>query len=120
MEQSLLFFCYLHICNQALKKHREVFPYKQLWDAAQHVLSNQKIPLTLCYQGQMTATYELVFRDDHLELVGKKHDVDDNAVLVNMNYVEEVVAHPEGYINNPAKMDWDWLHRSLKLSATEH
>ncbi|MCH2038371.1 MAG: hypothetical protein MK137_07260, partial [Rickettsiales bacterium] len=85
-----------------------------------HVLSNQKIPLTLCYQGQMTATYELVFRDDHLELVGKKHDVDDNAVLVNMNYVEEVVAHPEGYINNPAKMDWDWLHRSLKLSATEH
>jgi hypothetical protein len=29
--------------------------------------------------------------------------------VVSAQYLQQVVADPETYINNPAKIDWEWL-----------
>jgi hypothetical protein len=34
---------------------------------------------------------------------------------VNVSYLQQVVDNPQEYIDNPAKLDFDWLRDRLKL-----
>ncbi|MCB2082139.1 MAG: hypothetical protein KDD76_05830, partial [Rickettsiales bacterium] len=107
-----LFQQYLEICNQALETHKDEFPYKQLWHAAQSMLRNRTVSLAVL-DDHPKMTYDLKMADDHIEVLKASNQENKDAWNMKMSYLEKVVAHPEEYIRNPAKIDWDWLRSRL-------
>ena len=116
LTEEQLFLRYLEICNKALDCNKDKFPYKQIWQAAQKVLSDKNISLAI-YDDHPKATYDLSIHDNHIDVVGKnvKEEKSDDAWHVNMSYMEKVVSNPDEYIRNPAKIDWDWLRNRLHV-----
>jgi hypothetical protein len=62
------------------------------------------------YDDHPKVIYDVAVHDNHIDVVDTKHEKQPEARRINRSYMEEVVAHPEEYIKNPAKIDWDWLH----------
>ncbi len=116
LTEEQLFLRYLEICNEALDCNKDKFPYKQIWHAAQKFLQDKNISLAV-YDDNPKVTYNLSINDNHIDVVSKKVEgkKSDGAWHVNMSYMEKVVSNPEEYINNPAKIDWDWLRNRLHV-----
>jgi len=110
---SDLFYRYLEICNKALKENRDRFPFKQILGVALH--------------DRLSINIEVCIIDDHpkgayvMHLQGDKISGTPNTECttssydsqwrVSKTYLEDVIAHPDDYIKNPARIDWDWLHK---------
>jgi hypothetical protein len=109
--EEQLFLRYLQICNQALESHQDDFPYKQLWESVQKGLQDKTISLAV-YDDHPKVTYDVAMSDNHIDVIGVRNET-DNAWHVNLSYLEKVVANPEEYINNPAKIDWEWISHRL-------
>jgi hypothetical protein len=103
-----LFAEYLEICNQALESNADNFPYKQLWEAAQQKLKEKAVAVAI-YDDHPKAAYEIKFADNTIDFHPVKRVPQQESWHVNLSYLEEVVAHKDEYIQNPAKIDWDWL-----------
>jgi hypothetical protein len=106
-----LFARYLEVCNQALEKNRELFPYKHIWKEALSNMQNEAVDFDI-YEDRPQATYRLKVCDDHLEVLNDTSSTTEHWG-VTIRYLEEVANNPEEYIHNPAKIDWGWL---LKMS----
>jgi hypothetical protein len=116
LTEEQLFKSYMEICNKSLECNKEKFPYKQILQAAQGLLQDNKISLSI-YDDHPKATYDLAIHDNKIDVVGKskKNGGANKAWHVNKSYLEKVVSNPQEYINNPAKIDWDWLQNRLDL-----
>lgn len=108
-----LFRQYVEVCNRALEANKDKFPYKQLWDVTQAVMKDETIPVAI-YDDQPKATYALRFKDHHIDADAVEQELEEHPWHLNTSYLEEVVSHPDDYINNPAKIDWDWLCNRLR------
>lgn len=112
-----LFKRYLDICNQALDANKSTFPYNCILKAAQAMLKDKTITLTL-YDDRPKTSFELSLKHDHLKVTDSHAPCEqtkqsERSWRVNMSYLEDVVLHPEEYIKNPAKIDWDWLRNNI-------
>lgn len=112
-EVDALFRQYLEICNQALSSHREVFPYKQIWGAVQCAAGDKAVRVAI-YDDQPKTAYELHLGEDHIEAEPDGLHMDSPVCRMNLSYLKQVVEHPEEYIHNPARLDWDWLKNRLR------
>ncbi len=107
-----LFAQYVAVCNRALETHKDEFPYKQLWEMAQVALEKQPVSLAI-YDDQLKAVYDVLLHDNHLNIVAESHAQPSHVWHMNRHYLEQVVNNPDDYINNPAKIDWEWLKASV-------
>ena len=107
-----LFKQYLKICNQALDENKNRFPYNHLWDAAQKLMEDEIVQISI-YDDRPKIAYCLQFKDHHIEAVKVSTTDKSDSCCINMSYLEQVVEEPEKYIENPAKIDWDWLRNNL-------
>lgn len=103
-----LFEQYLHICNEAMKAHKDQFPYKQIWDAVERLQAGEEIDLTI-YDDAPQSHYKVRLKDKHIDVVTTDHEDEHRGWKINTSYLRKVVEHPDEYINHPAKLDWDWL-----------
>lgn len=100
---------YLEICNSAIDANRDRFPFKQIFS----VLSDPD-------NTRMVAAYikePAAIRPVYIEVQGHDFSVKEAAKKlpqkvwrVHRSYLEEVIEAPLSYINNPAKIDWDWIY----------
>ncbi len=111
-EVDALFRRYVDICNQALSAHREAFPYKQIWGAVQGAARDKAVRVAI-YDDQ-PKTYELHLEEDHIEAAPDGLYAESPVCRINLSYLRQVVEHPEEYIHNPARLDWDWLRNRLR------
>lgn len=114
ISEKELFQKYLDICNRALAANKDRFPYKQIWETSEKILREKTVPVAI-YDDQPKAVYHLTLHDNHIDTVdGSEQDV-DHFWKMNISYLEKVTSHPEEYIRNPAKIDWDWLRSCAGL-----
>ncbi len=104
-EYDALFRRYVEICNEAMAAHREEFPYKQIWNAAQ----NAGVRVAV-YDDTPKMHYALRLAEDHVE-AEQSPDMECPAIRLRLSYLKQVVDRPEEFIENPARLDWGWLKR---------
>ena len=102
---------YLDVCNQALDANKDRFPYKQILGSAQNLSHDALIEVSII-DDRPTETFVLSLNET--KIVGQPHDNCTNCECdakwrINRSYLEEVINHPEDYIRNPAKIDWEWM-----------
>lgn len=106
-----LFGQYLDICNQAIEKHKNEFPYQQVLDLGETLMGDHPIDLAI-YDDEPKAAFSLRFKDSKLKDNGRPQDI-KKAWRVNLSYLRQVVEHRQAYIDHPEKLDLDWLKSRL-------
>lgn len=111
LDYTLLIQSYLDVCNKSLSRNKTRFPFKQIFEAAIKYDHGRKIEVQI---GEHPDTYVLEFEDDSLTV--KPHSKCKNCNCdghwrVDDNYLIDVVGNPEVYIDNPAKINWEWMYK---------
>lgn len=100
---------YLDVCNQALALNKERFPFKQIWGAAQESECGKVIEVNIA-DGFSKASYTMRFSKGRLVAEPHSKCQYDRKWTVSEHYLENVAKDPEEYIQNPAKIDWEWMY----------
>ena len=103
---------YLDVCNQAMVLNKDRFPFKQILGAAQKSECGKVIEVNIV-DDVPAASYAMTFSRDGLAAQPHSSCSDcrcDRKWVVRRAYLEEVAKDPENYIQNPAKIDWEWMY----------
>ena len=106
----VLFDRFLEIYNRAMHVHKDRFPYKHIWEAAEQMQEDADWHLTV-YDDEPKGDYVLCLQDKHLLLVQTLQPSDPSGWRMNLSYIKEVIENPQCYIDDPARLDWEWLMR---------
>lgn len=107
----------LNTTNAALEKHADRTPFKQILAAADRVLADHKLGIAV-YADDPEHPHDYFtvrYSNGSFELVSHGKDDPDVAASVSLDYLEEVAQNPQRYIDNPLKLDLDWLTSRLDL-----
>lgn len=112
LERNDLINRYVSVCNEALLENRDRFPFKQILGAAKKNEKNHSVEVWV-RGGGAHSLYVFRLRDDGI--VASSHDDCDGCACVrswdvSAAYLEDVVRDPQTYIDNPAKLDWEWMY----------
>jgi hypothetical protein len=109
-EYERIFERYLDICNQAIEKNKDKFPYMEIWRARWKSLSPDKILECAVYDDRPKIIYTLQLTEDlKIKILKKTPHVPDDAWPFKFSYLKHVVDNPQEYIDHPANLDWGWL-----------
>ncbi|MDR3425529.1 MAG: hypothetical protein P4M13_10745 [Alphaproteobacteria bacterium] len=109
-EYERIFERYLDVCNQALEKNKERFPYKEIWQARWKKLGQHNILHCAVYDDRPKIIYTLQLTEDmKIKIIKKEPVVREDVWPFKYSYLKHVVDHPEEYIDHPANLDWGWL-----------
>lgn len=113
-EQQLL-VNYLNIANAAMESHQDDFPYKQLHMVGDKLFNDKKFGVGIVKDDPRHPYdyYTVAYKNGAFQLVGHGKKDADLDWHCKRDYLEEVVANPNKYIESPAKLDWDWLKSFL-------
>jgi hypothetical protein len=108
---------YLDVVNRALEAHRDEFPFEQIIEAGEKLAEDSEIGVSVYKTdpGNPHDSYTIAFSDERFELVAHGQENPDIGWKVKEEYLEKVVDHPQRYIENPAKLDFDWLWSRLGI-----
>ncbi len=112
MDKNDLFQRYLDICNQALDANKERFPFKQILGAAREAEQSRQIEVRIV-DDEPADTMVMTIKRDAIQAEDHASCADcncDGEWRVSKSYLESVVENPQAYIENPAKIDWDWMY----------
>lgn len=111
---DLVFRDYLKVCNKAIDKNKDKFPYKEIWGVGMKLVGQKEEINCVIYDDEPQGTYTLnLDKDNHLRIVEGLHPKFEDSWKFRYSYIKHVIDHPEEYINHPAKLDWDWLRSSM-------
>ena len=103
---------YLDVCNRALELNENRFPFKQILGAARKSECGKVIEVNII-DGKLGASYAMTFDKEGLAAEPHSSCSDckcERAWSVSKDYLEDVARDPESYIQNPAKIDWEWMY----------
>lgn len=102
---------YVGVCNQALLQNRNRFPFKQILGAARQ--SERGRPVEVVIADDLSKeSYVFYLKDQGIEIRPHGACGACNCVrrwAVHTAYLEEVACRPERYIENPARLNWEWM-----------
>lgn len=109
-EYGRIFERYLEICNEAIEKNKDKFPYADIWRARQKKLGQQITLQCAVYDDRPKVIYTLQLTEDmKIKILAKKNVSLDEAWPFKFSYLKSVVKNPQKYIEHPANLDWAWL-----------
>jgi hypothetical protein len=109
-EYERIFERYLDVCNQALEKNKNVFPFKEIWTARIKSLGKDALVQCAVYDDRPKIIYTLQLTDDmKIKIINKEPVVQNDVWPLKYSYLKEVVDNPQEYIEHPANLDWGWL-----------
>lgn len=103
---------YAEICSRALMKNKNRFPFKQILGAAQK--SERERPIEVVLSDTFPPeTYVFTLKADGVDV--EPHDLCGDCRCVrswntNIPYLMDVTQNSQAYIDNPAKLDWEWMY----------
>lgn len=101
---------YLEICNLAIEKNKNKFPYTEIWGARLKQMEEEMKIQAIVYDDRPKVAYMLrLTRDMKIEIVEKKALPPEDEWPFTYQYLKRVVDNPQEYIENPAKLEWGWL-----------
>ncbi len=109
-EYERTFERYLDICNQAIERNKDKFPYMEIWRVRWKKLGPDAILQCAVYDDRPKIIYKLRLTEDmKIEIIEKTHVPPHDAWPFKYSYLKHVVDHPDEYIDHPANLDWGWL-----------
>ena len=117
LDTNALFTQYVNVVNQALGENRDRVPYKQLLTAAEKLLANRRMGVAV-YKDDPTTPHDfftLTFSDGTFEVAAHGKEEPDFDWKVKEDHLRQVVENPEPYIQQPARLDLDWLKSRLNI-----
>lgn len=108
-----LFSRYIDICNQAIQANKDRFPFKQILAAVkdEHSLSDIEVCII---DDKPNAEYTINL--DSNKIKAEKYSSCPNCNCgtqwrITRSYLEDVIENAEEYIDNPAKINWEWMQQ---------
>lgn len=109
-EYERIFERYLDVCNQAIEKNKDKFPYMEIWKARWKDLKPDNTLQCAVYDDRPKIVYTLQLTEDmKIKIIEKAHIVPGDAWPFKYTYLKHVVDNPRNYIEHPATLDWGWL-----------
>jgi len=109
-EYERVFERYLAVCNEALEKNKDKFPFMEIWRARWKSLGPDNVMQCAVYDDRPKIKYTLHLTEDmKIEIVKKEHVSPEEVWPFKFSYLKEVVDNSQDYIDHPAKLDWGWL-----------
>ncbi len=109
-EYERLFERYLEICNQAIERNKDKFPYMEIWKARWKNLSHEGTLQCAVFDDRPKIVYTLQLTQDmKIKIIGKQNVTPGDAWPFKYSYLKHVVENPNEYIEHPASLDWGWL-----------
>jgi hypothetical protein len=109
-EYERVFERYLDICNQAIEKHKDKFPYSEIWKAKWKNLGPDHILQCAVYDDRPKIIYSLQLTEDmKIKILKKTPAGPEDVWPFKYSYLKNVVDNPQDYIEHPANLDWGWL-----------
>ncbi|MCB1680910.1 MAG: hypothetical protein H6858_07875 [Rhodospirillales bacterium] len=115
-----LFECYLRVCNQALHQNSRRFPFQQILQGLGQHTTDGKAVEVLIIDDQPVEGFCITYnREDRAVVADQQfNSLPKRKWKVTKSYLLDVIRNPGEYINNPAKIDWEWLY-SLNSQSSE-
>lgn len=100
---------YVEICNNALAQSSGRFPFSCILQAVQESGKSPKVRVAL--KGDPRDP-DQEMRLENGRIVIMPCDAGQSAAIWKLcpDYLEDVLARPQNYTENPALLDWDWLY----------
>lgn len=119
MNQEDLFKSYIDICNQALEKNKDRFPFNHLLSGFEVSDNVSSVRVEIIDDMQHSRFHlrlingEIEYDETHCQspcnLCHSKCGNSSDVWSVRASYLNDVVENPEQYIENPARLDWEWV-----------
>jgi len=114
-EYETIFQQYLEICNQAIEKNKNTFPYTEIWGARFKTLEAEATLQATVYDDRPKVAFMLrLTKDMKIEIVEKKTIAPEDEWPFTYQYLKRVVDNPQEYIDHPTKLEWGWLKTVFK------
>jgi len=113
-----LFLEYLNTLNQALAAHRNQMPYKQIIDASDKVFGDRKLGVAV-YKTDPSAPhdfYTVKMVDGRIAFVSHGKDAPEYSWKTKEAFMKDVVDNKQYYVDNPSKLNWDWLTSRIGMN----
>lgn len=114
---NTLFTNALNTVNAALDAHSKEIPFKQILAAANRVLKDRNLGVAV-YKNDPSTPHDYFtvgFRENAFEVVSHGKQSPDVDGKVSVEYLEQLANDPDRYIENPLKLELDWLTGRLGL-----
>ena len=103
---------YVNVCNQALELNKHRFPFKQILGAARQFETGKNIEVTVI-DDERASSY--VFSIQNGRIRHARHsDCGDcqchRQWKIDLNYLEKIANNAPIYVQNPAKINWEWMY----------
>ena len=109
-EYEQIFERYLEVCNRALEKNKDKFPYMEIWKARWDKLGENNILQCAVYDDRPKVVYSLqLSKDMKIKILNKTNVQPGDVWPFKYSFLKHVVDNPDDYINHPANLDWGWL-----------
>lgn len=109
-EYERIFERYLDICNQAIEKNKDKFPYMEIWKARWKNLGPDGTLRCAVYDDRPKIVYTLqLTKDMKIKIIEKTPAAPEDVWPFTYTYLKHVVDNPQDYIEHPATLDWGWL-----------
>ena len=114
-EYENVFRQYLDVCNQAIERNKDKFPYTEIWNARLKGPEKSALIHAVVFDDRPKLAYLLRLTPEmKIEITEKKELQTDEAWPFSYQYMKRVINHPEKYITNPARLQWGWLQYLLE------
>jgi hypothetical protein len=118
-ECERLFERYIDVCNQAIERNKDKFPYKEIWQAWWKTRGPDDILQIAVHDDKPKIGFTLRLTEDRiLKIIEKTHVALDDVWPLQLSFLKHVVDEPEGYIEYPARLDWGYLFKISRCRKT--
>jgi hypothetical protein len=116
-DSATLFTNALNTTNTALEENANQMPFKQILSAAEKVLGDRQLGVAI-YKDDPDSPYDyftLRFSNGAFEIVSHGKDHPSIDWKVSQEYLERIAENPKRYVDDPFKLDFDWLTSRLGI-----
>lgn len=118
MTTDALFTQYLDIVNRSIGEHRDEFPYDKMIAASDKLLADKNVGVAV-YKDDPAHPHHwftIQMKGGTLDLVSHGKSDTDIVWKVDEHHLENVVQAPQPYIDQPVKLDLDWLKTRIGIA----
>jgi hypothetical protein len=110
----------LDVFNEAIAAHESASPYREILAMGDKLFGGKNVGVAVYKDNpdQPFDYFTVRFLNGKLELVARGKQEPEIAWKVSQDYLSKVSENPRDYIDNPVKLDWDWLKSRISHLAS--